>query len=308
MKRVSVKDDAALIGAAGKKRGKGAEPIVRRTRKVKSETATDRYERKHRAEGAPSAPRKMDSPPPDQNAIGRRPRSSEVSRGGERLAALERLLSTRFQAHPWHGVDPGEPSKITAYVEITPNDTVKYELDKATGLLAIDRPQRYSSVPPALYGFIPKTYCGDRTGAFAAARVGVKSMKGDGDPLDICILTQNRFEHGGFLAHARVIGGFRMIDGKEADDKIIAVLIGDSVFGDIEDIQNCPPAVIQKLKHYFLTYKETPAGPGGQVEIASTYGRAEAERVIEETLADYQALRTADESASELVRRLLSVP
>ncbi|MBA3321706.1 MAG: inorganic diphosphatase, partial [Pyrinomonadaceae bacterium] len=77
-------------------------------------------------------------------------------------SSLNDLLATLFQAHPWHGVAPGEnaPAVVNAYIELVPTDTVKYELDKVSGHLRLDRPQRYSSLCPMPYGFIPQTYCG----------------------------------------------------------------------------------------------------------------------------------------------------
>src|ERR1700754_4014957 len=103
-----------------------------------------------------------------------------------------------FQAHPWHGVEPGagSPELVYAYIEIVPTDAVKYELDKASGHLRLDRPQRYSSLCPTLYGFVPRTYCGRRIGARAAERVGGGPIQGDGDPLDICVLTEKTVVHG----------------------------------------------------------------------------------------------------------------
>jgi inorganic pyrophosphatase len=79
-------------------------------------------------------------------------------------------MSLLFRAHPWHGVPLGEraPEQVTCYIEITTADTVKYELDKATGLLTLDRPQRYSNVCPTLYGLLPQTYCGERVAQLSA--------------------------------------------------------------------------------------------------------------------------------------------
>src|SRR5215207_7245711 len=110
--------------------------------------------------------------------------------GGDK--ALNELLAQLFQAHPWHGVTPGgdAPAEVKAYVEIVPTDGVKYELDKATGHLRVDRPQRFSSFCPTPYGFIPQTYCGDRVGELCAERTGRRGIRGDGDPMDICVLTE----------------------------------------------------------------------------------------------------------------------
>jgi inorganic pyrophosphatase len=90
----------------------------------------------------------------------------------------------RWRPHPWHGLDLGpEPPRIVhAFIEICPFDLVKYEVDKTTGYLRVDRPHRTSSQHPTLYGFIPKTYCGDKVGALME-----NAERGDGDPLDICV-------------------------------------------------------------------------------------------------------------------------
>ena len=87
----------------------------------------------------------------------------------------------RWRPHPWHGLGPGAdpPRRVDAYIEMTPFDHVKYEVDKVTGYMRVDRPQRSSSTPPALYGFVPRTYCGRRVGALSE-----RAKKGDGDPLE----------------------------------------------------------------------------------------------------------------------------
>jgi inorganic pyrophosphatase len=198
--------------------------------------------------------------------------------------------SQRFVAHPWHGVSPGEkaPLVVTCYVEIVPTDAVKYELDKETGLLRVDRPQKFSSVPPTLYGFIPRTYCAEQVAARAAERAKRPAMRGDGDPLDICILTEKPFTHGDILVPALPVGGLRMLDGDEADDKIIAVMRGDSVYGALDDIQKLPKPLVDRLRHYFLTYKQSPDSDKPTVEIAEIYDRAEAFEVINRSFADYK--------------------
>jgi inorganic pyrophosphatase len=156
-----------------------------------------------------------------------------------------------FQAHPWHGVSPGEhaPELVSTYIEIVPTDAVKYELDKASGHLKVDRPQRFSSMCPALYGFIPQTFCGTEVAALCAERTGREGIEGDGDPMDICVLSEKTFAHGSFFLNARPLGGMRMIDGQQADDKIIAVLESDLAYGRIENIDEVPPGLIDRLKH-----------------------------------------------------------
>jgi inorganic pyrophosphatase len=197
-------------------------------------------------------------------------------------AKLNELLAILFQAHPWHGVMPGTeaPSVIKAYIEIVPTDAVKYELDKPSGHLRVDRPQRFSSLCPTLYGFIPQTFCGDLVGELCSLRVHVPGIKGDGDPLDICVLTEKTFTHGDFFLRAVPIGGLRMIDGMEADDKIIAVLESDVAYGHFQNIADCPPGLVDRLKHYFLSYKQLPNEAPRRVEIADVYTCAEAMEVM----------------------------
>ena len=196
-----------------------------------------------------------------------------------------------FQAHPWHGVTPGvrAPGLVNAYIEIVPTDAVKYELDKTSGHLKVDRPQRFSSMCPSLYGFIPQTFCGEEVGALCAERTGLEKVDGDGDPMDICVLSEKTFAHGSFFLSARPIGGLRMIDGQQADDKIIAVLESDLAYGRIENVADVPQGLVDRLKHYFLSYKQLPEEAPRKVEIAHVYDRTEAMEVISRSLRDYQA-------------------
>jgi inorganic pyrophosphatase len=196
-----------------------------------------------------------------------------------------------FQAHPWHGVEPcaGSPELVYAYIEIVPTDAVKYELDKSSGHLRIDRPQRFSSMCPTLYGFIPRTYCGNEVAELCAERTGRKGIEGDKDPMDICVLSEKTFAHGSFFLNARPIGGLRMIDGQQADDKIIAVLESDLAYGKIEDISEVPGGLVDRLKHYFLSYKQLPSDVTKKVEIAEVYNREAALDVINRSLRDYRS-------------------
>lgn len=201
--------------------------------------------------------------------------------------------TSAYRAHPWHGVPIGEdaPEIVTCYIEIVPTDTVKFELDKETGILKVDRPQKYSNYCPAMYGFVPQTYCGDGVGGLCAKALRRKRIKGDGDPLDICVLADRPIFHGDILVRARPVGGFRLVDKSEADDKIIAVLEGDGVYGDITELTEIPKATLDRLRHYFLTYKEIP-GTTKQppVEVAQIYNRREAHRVIRQSVRDYHDL------------------
>jgi inorganic pyrophosphatase len=223
---------------------------------------------------------------------------------------LGRLLGLMFQAHPWHGIPPGPdaPGVVSAYVEIVPTDAVKYELDKRSGHLRVDRPQRFSSFPPTLYGFVPQTFCGERV-AQLCRRAGVEdaaAIRGDGDPMDICVLTERPAAHADFLVRARPVGGLRMIDGDEADDKIIAVMENDVAYGHIEDISQVPRGLVDRLQHYFLTYKQLPQESPRRVEIADVYDRDAALETIRRSIEDYRALYGAPESRVEELKRMLS--
>ncbi len=176
---------------------------------------------------------------------------------------------------------------VNAFIEIVPTDVVKYELDKQSGHLHVDRPQRFSSMCPSLYGFIPQTFCGDEVARLCAERTGAKDIKGDGDPMDICVLTEKTFAQGNFFLNAKPIGGLRMIDGEQADDKIISILESDLAYGHIQDIAECPKALVDRLKHYFLSYKQLPGDAPRRVEIADVYDREEALEVIRRSLVDY---------------------
>ncbi len=206
------------------------------------------------------------------------------------LDPIGKLMGLRYKSHPWHGIEIGDeaPETLTCFIEMVPTDTVKYEVDKASGYVTIDRPQKFSSILPSLYGFIPQTYCGKNLAEVSQTKLNRPEIIGDGDPLDICILTEKEITHGDILVQARPIGGFRMIDGNEADDKIIAVLKGDAVYGEYKDITDCPDAVVNRLKHYFLTYKDMPGNDGYRCEITHTYGKKEAYDVIKRSVKDYR--------------------
>ncbi len=189
----------------------------------------------------------------------------------------------RWRPHPWHGlnVGPEAPRLVNAYIEITPFDLIKYEVDKSTGYLRVDRPQRSSSVPPALYGFIPRTFCGPRIGELSPL-----ADRGDGDPLDICVVSERPINRSDIILSAKVVGGLKVIDLNEADDKIIAVLSNDNFWRDAEDINDLPSALIERLRHYFSTYKLRP-NQETPVEIEMVYGREHALKVVEASMLDY---------------------
>lgn len=218
----------------------------------------------------------------------------EIQMGNKINDPIARLMGLRYKSHPWHGLEVGDsaPEAVTAFIEMVPTDTVKYELDKVSGYIRIDRPQKYSTVVPALYGFIPQSFCGDSVARFCMDKCGREGIKGDGDPLDVCVLTERTISHGDIIACVKPIGGFRMLDGDEADDKIIAVLLNDATYHGYDDISELPHVVVDRLKHYFLTYKDMPASDEGEckktVEIVATYGRQEAYEVIMRSLEDYK--------------------
>lgn len=191
---------------------------------------------------------------------------------------------SRFRPHPWHGLEtgPDPPEVLNAYIEITPFDLMKYEVDKVSGYLRVDRPQRTSAQHPALYGFVPQTLCADRV-----RRLAPSAKRGDGDPLDICVLSERAIARNEILVRSRVIGGLQMIDGGEADDKIISVLDNDYVWGDARDLTDVPSVLVERLQHYFLTYKMVP-GRRRQARVTALYGRAHALKVVRAAMADYK--------------------
>ena len=193
-----------------------------------------------------------------------------------------------FKAHPWHGISAGTdvPNVVNVFVEIVPSDTIKYEIDKQSGYLKVDRPQQFSNIIPALYGFIPRTYCHDEVLKLAIESGADDVETGDLDPLDICVLSSHNIHAGGMLMEAIPIGGFKMIDKGEADDKIVAVMKGDHAFGHFRDITELPQAEVKRLMHYFLTYKNLPDEPA-KCRIQEVYGADHAKKVIKASQKHY---------------------
>ena len=193
----------------------------------------------------------------------------------ERDSRRKPMNKQLFQAHPWHGVTPGPrtPELVNAYIEIVPTDAVKYELDKWSGHLRVDRPQRFSSMCRRSTVSSRKRIARTQVAELCEQRTGRKGIEGDKDPMDICVLSEKTFAHGSFFLHARPIGGLRMIDGQQADDKIIAVLESDLAYGLIENIDEVPAGLVDRLRHYFLSYKQLPNEEHKRVEIADVYGR-----------------------------------
>ena len=200
--------------------------------------------------------------------------------------ASKRTTISYFRPHPWHGLDAGPepPHLLNAYIEITPFDLMKYEVDKVSGYLRVDRPQRSSAQHPALYGFVPRTYCGERV-----RRLAPGAKRGDGDPLDICVLSERAIARNEIVVRCRVIGGLQMIDRGEADDKIIAVVEGDYMWGAARDVSEVPPVLIERLRHYFLTYKLVPDEKKKVARVGKVYGREHALKVVTAAIQDYDA-------------------
>ena len=191
----------------------------------------------------------------------------------------------RWRPHPWHGLETGEdpPTIVNAFIEVTSFDAIKYEVDKLTGYMRVDRPQRSSSMPPSLYGFIPRTYCGKRIGGLSK-----HTDKGDGDPLDICVLSERPIDRAEVILSAKVIGGLHMIDQGEADDKIISVLSNDRYYKDVDDLHDLPEVLIERLRHYFGTYKLIPGKSENDLFVDGVFGKEKAEQVIEAAILDYK--------------------
>ena len=194
------------------------------------------------------------------------------------------------KAHPWHGIDPGQncPDELRVFIEIVPTDTVKYEVDKKTGYLSLDRPQKFSNIVPSLYGFIPRSYCGDKMAAFTNKAIARYDVKGDGDPLDVCVLTEKDVTHGDIIVKCIPIGGIRLLDHDQADDKIIAVLKDDAVYGAYTDIDQLPKDISRRLIHYFTTYKDIPGEPRKRMQFINLYNAKEAKEIISASFQDYK--------------------
>lgn len=170
--------------------------------------------------------------------------------------------------HPWHDLDYGKeaPSKVTGVIEIPKNCRAKYELDKDSGMLILDR-VLYSSINyPANYGFIPKTYCDD------------------GDPLDILVISQIEIVPM-CLVEAKVIGVMRMLDGGEMDDKVIAVAANDMSVNHINNISELPPHTVKELRSFFEDYKKLE---NKTVVVEEFQGKEVALKIIEKSILDYK--------------------
>ena len=196
------------------------------------------------------------------------------------------------KSHPWHGISLGDnvPDEVRAFIEIVPTDTVKYEVDKESGYLSLDRPQKFSNIVPSLYGFLPRTYCSVRMAELTNTALARYDIEGDGDPLDICVLTEKDVTHGDIIVRARPIGGLRLLDHNQADDKIVAVLNNDAVYGLYNDIEELPLNITRRLIYYFTTYKDIPGETKRRMQFISIYGADVAKDVIRRSMEDYQEL------------------
>lgn len=170
--------------------------------------------------------------------------------------------------NPWHHVHPGEnsPKLVNGIIEIPKGTRAKYELDKESGLIKLDRVLYSSVYYPANYGFIPQTYCEDK------------------DPLDILIFSQITIVPL-CIVEAKPIGVMRMLDNGEADDKIIAVAAGDPSVNHVEDITSLPKYYISEMRNFFEDYKKLE---NKSVVVEDFLNREMAEQIIAESIELYK--------------------
>jgi len=158
-----------------------------------------------------------------------------------------------------HDIDPGTKEEMNVIIEIPKGSHNKYEIDKATGLIALDRVAHTAQQFPFDYGFVPQT------------------LWDDGDALDVILLTTYPLVPG-ILVRARAVGLIKMIDGGEADDKVIAVPIDDPRWKEVKDLQDVNPHTLKEFEHFLTTYKKLQ---NKEVVINGFEGRAEAEAAFE---------------------------
>ena len=173
--------------------------------------------------------------------------------------------------HPWHELSPGNelPNCVQAIIEIPRGSKAKYEIDKTSGFLKLDRVLTTALHYPINYGFIPQTYAGDH------------------DPLDILVFSQIDLPPL-TLVNAKIIGVMRMIDKEEMDDKIIAVACTDIAVNHIENLDQFPEFILNEIHRFFEDYKKQ--GNLNPVLIPQLLGKPEAVVIIEEALSEYQKL------------------
>ena len=165
----------------------------------------------------------------------------------------------------WHEVEPGTKSAMNVIVEINKGSKNKYEVDKKTGLIALDRVMHTGQDFPFDYGFVPQ------------------SLWHDDDPLDVVLLATYPFPPG-TLVHARPVALMNMIDSGEGDDKIIAVPVDDPRFDNINDLGDVNPHTIKEIEHFYTTYKKIQ---NKVVDVTGFQGKKEAENAFEEGVALY---------------------
>jgi inorganic pyrophosphatase len=177
-----------------------------------------------------------------------------------------------MQTHPWHQVHYGDeaPQTVTALIEIPRGSRAKYEVDKSTGLLRLDRVLYSAVYYPANYGFIPQTYAGDN------------------DPLDILVLSQIDLQPLSILK-AKVIGVLRMKDNDAIDDKILAVAANDMSVSHINDIDQLPKHFLKELRHFFEEYSKLESNE--VVKVAEILSAESAYQIINDAIADYASGR-----------------
>lgn len=177
------------------------------------------------------------------------------------------MENTEDKNNPWHSVSYGDasPEVVTAIIEIPKGSKAKYELDKESGMLKLDRVLFSSVNYPANYGFIPQTYCDDK------------------DPLDILVICSIDVQPM-CLIDAKVIGVMQMIDNNEEDDKIIAVAYNDMSVRHINDISELPPHTLLEMRRFFEDYKKLE---NKEVIVEQFLGREHAYRIIQESIELY---------------------
>ena len=171
----------------------------------------------------------------------------------------------------WHDFPEKDikPNDFSAVIEISKGSKCKYELDKETGMLRLDRILYTATHYPANYGFIPRTYADD------------------GDPLDVLVLCAEPIVPM-TLVQVYPIGAMRMIDSGKQDDKIIALPVSDPTYKGIKSIDELPPHIFDEIMHFFLVYKQLE---NKQTAVKELFDRAEAEEIVSRAIEDYKKLR-----------------
>ncbi len=166
----------------------------------------------------------------------------------------------------WHDIDPGTKDAMTTIIEINKGSKNKYEIDKKTGLIALDRVMHTSQDYPFDYGFVPQT------------------LWDDGDPLDVVVLTTYPLVPG-IVVHVRPVAIINMIDGGDSDAKIVGVPVEDPRFAEVKDLEDVNKHTMKEIQHFFLTYKKLQ---NKEVTIDGVEGRAAAEAAFEKAIVQYK--------------------